>query len=81
MNIEEKVKDILFELSGEEINDLSVSLADDLALDSLSMVTLLLEIEEVFVMELLEQDMNPYDLVTGFDIVSLVERYIGDEDE
>ncbi len=81
MNIEEKVKDILFELSGEEINDLSVSLADDLALDSLSMVTLLLEIEEVFVIELLEQDMNSYDLVTGFDIVSLVERYIGDEDE
>ena len=81
MNIEEKVKDILFELSGEEINDLSVSLADDLALDSLCMVTLLLEIEEVFVIELLEQDMNPYDLVTGFDIVHLVERYIGDEDE
>ena len=81
MNIEEKVKDILFELSGEEINDLSVFLADDLALDSLSMVTLLLEIEEVFVIELLEQDMNSYDLVTGFDIVSLVERYIGDEDE
>lgn len=81
MNIEEKVKDILFELSGEEINDLSVSLADDLALDSLSMVTLLLEIEDAFVIELLEQDMNPYDLVTGVDIVRLVERYMGDENE
>ena len=81
MDIEEKVKEILFELSGEEIKDTEISLTDDLALDSLTMVTLLMGIEDEFLIELEEKDMNPYDLTTVQDCIDLVERYVGDSNE
>lgn len=81
MDIEEKVKEILFELSGEEIKDTEISLTDDLALDSLTMVTLLMGIEDEFLIELEEKDMNPYDLTTVQDCIDLVERYVGGSNE
>ena len=81
MDIEEKVKEILFELSGEEIKDTEISLTDDLALDSLTMVTLLMGIEDEFLIELEEKDMNPYDLTPVQDCIDLVERYVGDSNE
>ncbi len=81
MDIEEKVKEILFELSGEEIKGTEISLTDDLALDSLTMVTLLMGIEDEFLIELEEKDMNPYDLTTVQDCIDLVERYVGDSNE
>ena len=81
MNIEEKVKEILFELSGEDAVDTSTKLQEDLVLDSLSMVTLLMEIEEAFAIELDEKDMNPFDLITVQNVIDLVKRYIGDEHE
>ena len=52
----------------------------DLALDSLLMVTLLVEIEEAFEIELDESDMNPFDLVTAQDAVDLVKKYCGGEE-
>ena len=45
------------------------------------MITLLLEIEETFEIELDESDMNPFDLNTVEDAVKLVEKYRGDENE
>ena len=45
------------------------------------MVTLLIEIEEQFGIELDEKDMNPFDLVTVSDAIRLAERYIGDKNE
>ena len=82
MNVEEKVKDILFELSGEEATNNSLTLQGDFALDSLLMVTLLVRIEEEFSVELDETDMNPYDLITVQDVVCMVEKYCdGDECE
>ena len=81
MNIEEKVKGILCELSGEESIENSSTLQGDLALDSLMMVTMLVEIEEVFGVELDEADMNPFDLSTVQSVIDMVAKYCGDEDE
>ena len=81
MNVEEKVIEILKELSGEEtINETDI-LKEDIHLDSLGMVTLLVEIEDVFDIRLDESDMNPFDLITVQDVVNLVGKYMGDENE
>ena len=81
MNIEEKVKGILCELSGEETIENTDHLQGDLALDSLMMVTMLVEIEEAFDIELDEADMNPFDLGTVQNVIDMVAKYCGDEDE
>ncbi len=81
MNIEEKVKSVLSELSGEEEITNEATLQNDLALDSLSMVTLLVEIEDAFEIQLDEADMNPYDFETVQSVVDMVAKYVGDEDE
>lgn len=81
MNIEEKVKEILCELSGEETIENEATLQGDLTLNSLLMVTLLIEIEETFSIELDESDMNPFDLSTVQSVIDMVTRYIGDQDE
>lgn len=77
----EKVIQILFELSGKEVIENSNSLMDDLGLDSLLMVTLLIEIEDAFNIELDESDMNPFDLITVNDVIELVEKYCGENYE
>ena len=56
-------------------------LKDDLALDSLSMVTLLLEIEDCFGIQLEEADMDPNDLASVEDVLELIEKYRSEEDE
>ena len=77
--INDKVIKILAELSETESISLENHLQNDLGLDSMLMVTLLLEIEEKFEIELNESDMNPFDLNTVQDVISLVEKYGGDE--
>lgn len=77
MNIEEKVKAILSELSGEDTIDNASALQEELALDSLMMVTLLMEIEDTFAIELDESDMNPFDLETVQSVIGLVMKYCG----
>ena len=81
MEIFEKISEILCELSGIKDIKPEDDLKEDLALDSLSMVTLLLEIEETFEIELDESDMNPFDLNTVEDAVKLTEKYLGDDYE
>ena len=81
MNIETKVKEILCELSGEESIENTDHLQGDLALDSLMMVTMLVEIEEAFAIELDESDMNPFDLGTVQNVIDMVAKYCGDENE
>lgn len=78
MQIEDKVKEIVAELSGEANVSVYASLQEDLALDSLAMVTLLLEVEDVFSIELDESDMNPFDLTTVQSVINLVNKYDGD---
>ena len=80
MKIDEKVKEILSELSGEKAVTSETTLQGDLVLDSLLMVALLVEIEEVFEIELDESDMNPFDLTTVQDVVDLVKKYCGGEE-
>lgn len=79
MNIEEKVKEILSNLSGEETIENYSTLQADLALDSLMMVTMLVEIEEAFEIELDEADMNPFDLITVQSIIDMVAKYFHGE--
>lgn len=81
MEIEKKVKDILAELSSKkEINSESL-LREELALDSLSLITLLIGVEEAFNIELQESDMNPFDLNTVQSVIDMVKKYIGEENE
>ena len=72
------VIDLLKELSGQEMICEEDSLQEDLALDSLSMVTLLVELELVLGTELDEADMNPFTLKTVADVLSLAEKYGGE---
>lgn len=81
MNIETKVKEILYELSGEETIENTDHLQGDLALDSLMMVTMLVEIEATFAIELDEADMNPFDLGTVQNVIDMVAKYCSDENE
>lgn len=79
MNIEEKVKGTLYELSGDESIENAFTLQGDLALDSLMMVTMLVEIEEAFGIELDEADMNPFDLSTVQSVIDMVAKYFDGE--
>lgn len=81
MNIETKVKEILCELSIEKTIENTDHLQGELALDSLMMVTMLVEIEEAFDIELDEADMNPFDLGTVQNVIDMVAKYCGDENE
>lgn len=81
MPVEEKVKKILSELSGENTIENEATLQGDLALDSLLMVTLLVEIEEAFGIELEESDMNPYDLTTSQNVIDMVKKYVGGDEK
>ena len=75
MNTYEIIKSIICEISGAEDISISDELQRDICLDSLGMVTLLIEIEERFGFEFDESDMNPYDLTTVFDVTELVDKY------
>lgn len=81
MNIKEKVYEILRDLSGlDEISDVDL-LQMDLGLDSLNMVTLLIELEDCFNIEFEESDMNPFALKKVEDIVELIEKYLEVDNE
>ena len=81
MDTNEKVIEILKELSGLDEVRLADSLQSDIGLDSLGMVTLLIELETAFEIELKESDMNPFDLKTVSDVVVLARKYVGGDDE
>ena len=77
MEIFDKVTVILSELSGMKTICLKHELQGDLGLDSLQMVTLLIMLEENFQIVLDESDMNPFDLINVGQVVNLVQKYIG----
>lgn len=79
MNIQDKVFEILKERSGQEEIRETDRLQEDLALDSLAMVSLLLDIEDAFDIQLDEADMNPFDLLTAADVTELAQKYGGDD--
>lgn len=75
MTASEKIIAILTELSDEKVITPESRLTEDLALDSIRMVTLLIELEESFGIVLAESDMNPFDLITVSDVITLVKKY------
>ena len=75
MNIKERVIRILQKLSGLDDICEQDTLQGNIALDSLSMVTLLINVEDEFGITLNESDMNPFDLRTVADIIALVKKY------
>jgi acyl carrier protein len=84
MNVEQKVCGILLELTGKETVSPTDSLQADLALDSLSAVTLLLEIEDGFGIQLDESDMDLSKLNLVEDVITMVSGYVlkcGEENE
>lgn len=72
---DEKLQKILRELSGLDTFGESDSLQVDLGLDSLSMVNLLLAIEDAYGVTLEESDMDPMTLLTVADVSALVKKY------
>ena len=72
---DEKLQKILRELSGLDTFGESNSLQADLGLDSLSMVNLLLAIEDAYGVTLKESDMDPMTLLTVADVSALVKKY------
>ena len=82
MNVLSEISKIMTELSGVDQISPETHLQEDLALDSLQLVTLLVLIEERFNIVLAESDMNPFDLLTVSNTVNLVKKYIvGDCDD
>lgn len=76
MNTEQKVMELLQELSGSDGFSPKDSLQEDVGLDSLAMVTLLMMLEDTFEIELKQSDMNPLALIRVEDITKLVEKYL-----
>lgn len=72
----ENVIQVLKDISGKEHINETDSLQYELGLDSLSMVTLLIRIEEVFNIQLKESDMNPFVLTHVSSVIELVEKYL-----
>ena len=77
MNVFDTVAATLAELSGVEQICAGQSLQGDLGLDSIQLVTLLMELEDSFQIVLDEADMNPFDLVKVEDVIALAEKYCG----
>lgn len=81
MEIYEKVVKILEEICGNEDIEPSDNLQNDLALDSLDLVTFLVSLEDEFEIEFDESDMNPYDFETVENVIKIIEKYLGDDYE
>lgn len=77
--IKEKIFEIIRDISEKEEIQETDNLEADVGLDSLKMVMLLIDIEEGFVIELDESDMNPFDLQTVNDVIKLAERYCNEK--
>lgn len=75
MEIENNVDEIIFNLCGIDIFECNDSLKNDLGLDSLDMVTLLIEIEDKFNIELNGSDIDPSTLILVSDVYNLVAKY------
>ncbi len=76
MEIQERVFELLEEIT--MVGEVSVydELTTDLGLDSLGMISLLVALEDTFHIELDESDMDPLALQTVADIVQLIEKYM-----
>ncbi len=74
--MKEKTYKLIADIADEDIQGDGQRLKEDLGLDSLGLVTLLIEIEDDFDIVINESDLDPTSLVTVGDIVELVGRYV-----
>lgn len=75
------IKEIISDISGVNEISLNDELQNDIGLDSLGLVTLLIELEKRFGIELNESDLNPFELTNVFDVVGLVNKYMEKSNE
>ena len=76
MDIRAQTIRVLQELEPVEAIEEEMLVMEELGLDSLSMVTLLILLEDAFQIAFREEDMNPFDLRTAGDVIRLVEAYL-----
>jgi len=81
MDTQEKVCEIIKGLGVIDEIGLSQTLTGDIGLDSLGMVTLLIILENGFDISFKQSDMDPYALINVQDVIVLVEKYIGGEND
>lgn len=75
-----QINDILMEMAFlDEPPDYEDTLKEDLGIDSLRMVELIVSLEDCFDITLDESDLNPANMKTVRDIFTLVNKYIGGE--
>lgn len=70
----EKLLKVLTELSGKKGIKMTDKL-ESLGLDSLAMITMIINLEDAFEVELDEKDMNPYNFETVKDVLNMVDKY------
>lgn len=75
MDAEKTVKELISGLCGKNNIQNGDTFKEDLAIDSLSFVVLLVEIEERFSVEFDESDMDPMNLNKVQDVIDLVKKY------
>ena len=75
-DLAKEVVKLLEDLVLVPVEGLDKKLIADLAMDSLRLVLLLVNLEETFHIELDESDMNPLLLITVRDVVNLVDKYV-----
>lgn len=70
----EKLLKVLTELSGKKGIKMTDKL-ESLGLDSLAMITMIINLEDAFEVEFDEKDMNPYNFETVKDVLNMVDKY------
>ena len=74
--MKERLNEILIEKSFFTDIKPELKLKEDLGLDSLNMVELIVELEDVFNIEFAESDLDPTKLLMVSDVYELVEKYV-----
>ena len=76
MDIFQKVKEVICDTVGEENVTPDQELKADLGFDSLSLVAVVVGLEEKFGIEFNESDLDPSKIIPVGDLIELVEKYI-----
>lgn len=76
MDIFQRVAEVIAETVGCEEVSAEQLLKEDIGLDSLSLVSVVVGLEEKFGVEFQESDLDPSEIAQVKDLVKLVEKYI-----
>ena len=76
MDIFQRVAEVITETVGSEEIAAEQLLKEDIGLDSLSLVSVVVGLEEKFGIEFQESDLDPSEIAQVKDLVKLVEKYI-----